>query len=213
MMPLKITAYPRCGIESDEHLPIDAILYYAAMREKYGPLVLSTPGHRADVDDVALPLQRTEIHGEWFYCASFAQWGPHTDGQTFWAKRFDRKQEDLIDFGKRRGKVITEQGRYKAYKMPTFYRHAVHVSWFVVGERGAIEELLSPMTHIGKKAAQGAGRIIRWCVEPASADCSIYDADNRLMRAIPNPKGILYGIRPSYWLRSNQALCMLPLSD
>lgn len=208
--PLKITAYPRCGIECDEYLPIDAILYFAAMRKEYGPLMLSTPGQASSVDDVILPLGRTEMHGEWFYRASFAQWGPHTDGQTFWTKRFDRKGEDLISFGQKRGKVITEQGRYKAYRMPIFYRHALHVSWHVVGDLDAITELLKPMTHIGKKAAQGAGRIIRWEIDPCDVDFSIYDANGNLTRATPSPGGILYGVRPSYWLHSNQVRCKLP---
>lgn len=211
--PLKITAYPRCGIVTDKHLPIDGILFYVAMRQVYGSQVLTTPGKAADVAVVDLPLEKRTINGDWLYAASFAQWGNSIDGQGFWVKRFDRKQDHFIDFGTRRGKVIVGQGRYKAYRMPTFYRHALSVSWYVVGDRTEIENLLAHVTHIGKKTAQGNGRIIRWQVEAWSHDWSIYGADGRLMRAIPDENGILYGIRPSYWLRKNQIVAALPQSN
>lgn len=208
--PLKITAYPRCGIESDVHLPIDGILFAQAMANQYGPQMLSTPGEMVDVTPVDLPIEKRTANGQWFYAASFAQWGPHADGATFWTKRFDRKTDNLIDFGKNRGKVITEQGRYKAYMMPVFYRHALHVSWYVHGERSAIIDLLATVTHIGKKPAQGEGRINRWTVEPAAYDYSVYSADGQPMRSIPAKAGVLYGVRPSYWYRENQTLCLLP---
>ena len=115
---LKITAYPRCGIVTDEYLPFDGILFYVAMRQKYGGQLLTTPGRMADVTAVDLPIEKRTINGEWLYAASFAQWESSADGQGFWVKRFDRKQSDFVDFGNRRGKVIVEQGRYKAYRMP-----------------------------------------------------------------------------------------------
>lgn len=207
--PLKITAYPRCGIITDEYLPIDGILFYAAMRQAYGAQVLTTPGKVPAVIAVDLPLEKRIINGEWLYAASFAQWEKPADGQGFWVKRFDRKQSGFIDFGKRRGKVIVEQGRYKAYRMPAFYRHALSVSWYVVGDKAEIENLLAHVTHIGKKTAQGNGRIITWQVESWPHDWSI-TRDGELMRAVPNEAGILYGVRPSYWLSENQVLCKLP---
>lgn len=209
--PLKITAYPRVGIQCDEYLPIDGILYAAAMRLKHGPEILTTPGQATDAESILLPLDCREKDGEWFYAASFAQWeAPHTDGQSFWVKRFDPQHSDLVDFRGKRGKVIVEQGRYKAYHMPIYYRHALEVSWYVVGDKSQIERLLQIVTHIGKKTAQGNGRINRWCVESWPADCSLRNDAGKPMRAIPQSGGILYGIRPSYWDSKNQVECQLP---
>jgi len=208
--PLKITAYPRCGIESDVYLPIDGILFAQAMANRYGPQMLSTPGEMVDVPPVDLPIEKRTTNGQWFYAASFAQWGPHTDGATFWTKRFDRRTEHLIDFGKARGKVNNEAARYKAYMMPVFYRHALHVSWYVFGKRSTIADLLATVTHIGKKPAQGEGRVTRWTVEPAAHDYSVYGAAGQPMRSIPAKVGVLYGVRPSYWYHKNQVICRLP---
>jgi len=211
--PLKITAYPRCGIETDVFLPIDAILYFYAMRRKYDSLIITTPGQLPNVAPVELPLEKRIVNNEWFYAASFAQWSTYADGHGFWTKRFDRKQSHLIERdGKRRGKLIIHKGRYKSYHMPTFYRHALSVSWYVVGDKPEIESLLAHITHIGKKTSQGNGRIIRWQVEACPHDWSIY-GEGGLMRAIPDEGGILYGIRPPYWLRENQIVAALPQSN
>ena len=207
--PLKITAYPRCGIATDEFLPIDGVLFYSAMRREYGHPALLTPG-AMNVPAVDLPIQKKGKGQHWFYAASFAQWGPHTDGRTAWIKRFQLQRSDLIDFGRRRGKVIIDQGRYKAYRMPVFYRHALSVSWYVIGNQSEIGELLQPMTHIGKKTSQGFGRIVEWRVETVAYDWSIYAPDGRLMRSIPYSGGILYGIRPPYWLPENQTQVQIP---
>lgn len=94
--------------------------------------------------------------------------------------------------------------------MPVFYRHALDVSWYMVADIDAIRDLLTKVTHIGKKTSQGWGRINYWTVEEWESDCSTYDRDGNLMRSIPDDSGILYGIRPSYWSRDNQTVCIIP---
>lgn len=207
---LKVTAYPRCAIVTDSFLPLDGILLFAAMRQEYGPQLLTTPGV-ADIPIVALPLmEKRSDNDKWYYACSFAQWGAFADGSSHWNKRFDLQHEGLIDFGKRRGKVIIEQGQYKAYHMPVFYRHALAVSWYCVGEQSAVQDLLRSVTHIGKKTSQGWGRIIDWKIEKVDYDWSVWDDGGSLMRSIPDETGILYGCRPPYWLPQNQANCRLP---
>lgn len=210
MQPLKITAYPRVGIEADAYLPIDGVFYALAMRREYGPEMLTVSGQATAADPMPLPLERRGTGDAWYYAASFAQWGPHVDYRSFWVKRYDRGPDDLIDFGGRVGRVHTESGRYKNYHTSTYLRHALHLSWYVVGDRTAIVELLDHAGHIGKKVSQGNGRIARWDIEPWPEDWSVYGAGGRLMRAIPADDGVLHGIRPSYWLPSNQTLCRLP---
>jgi CRISPR type IV-associated protein Csf3 len=209
--PLKITAHLRCGVISDTTLPIDAILLYAAARERWGGQEMTQPGagliHTGH--DNLLPLERVH-HVPWYYHASFAQWpAAIAEGQDYWNKRLDVSLIALLDDTRRR--IPISEGRYRSYHMPIFYRHALFVSWYVCGDRDGIARLLSMISHLGKKYAQGWGRVIRWEIEPMAADWSIYGPDGRPMRAIPDPQGTLYtGYRPSYWNARNQALCLMP---
>ena len=51
----------------------------------------------------------------WFFKASFAQWDePYVDDRSFWVKRFDHDNSDLIDFGSKRPSILTASGIYKA---------------------------------------------------------------------------------------------------
>lgn len=210
---LKITAHLRCGVVSDATLPVDAILLYAAARERWGAQDLTQPGvSMVDLDhDNLLPVER--VHGpQWYYHASFAQWpATVTEGQDYWNKRLDMSLVSLLDTGGKR-KIDVGSGRYRSYHMPMFYRHALIVWWYVCGEHDGICRLLSAMTHIGKKCAQGWGRVGQWQVERVAEDWSLYGPDGRLMRAIPSAQGTLYtGYRPSYWDAHNQAMCRVPL--
>jgi len=139
------------------------------------------------------------------------------EGKDHWNKRFDSRFMDLVDFGSRRGKIIVEQGRYKAYHMPVFYYAALRIEWYAVGDRAEIERLLCCVTHLGKKRSQGYGRVIRWEVEPIEQDWSIWK-DGRLTRGVPandvSGKGAFnllnYGLRPSYYRQQNQMLLAMP---
>lgn len=213
--PLKITATLQCAVIGDTFLPIDGVLYYQAHREAFGSQEVThsgASGPRYEVSSEALPLARREEHGpKWYYAASFAQWpGVVADGSDHWNKRFDTNLSDLVDFGNRKARVEIRSGPYKAYHMPVFYRHALEVCWYVVGEPNAIRRLLCCCTHLGKKTSQGWGSILEWRVQSFEKDWSVHSDDGRLMRAVPADSGLLTGFRPSYWLPKNQTICLLP---
>lgn len=217
LSPLCIRAYLRSPVCSDRFLPLDGILLYQAHREQDGPQDYTLAGAYTGQSISTLPLGIIRPgRKDWFYQCSWAQWPEHTvEGIDHWNKRFDAGFADLVDFDGKRGKVIIEQGRYKAYHSTLFYRSALWVEWYCVGDKQAIEPLLSIVTHLGKKAAQGWGRVSRWEIAPVADDYSVWYGD-ALMRGIPpqdagptHPTGV-YGIRPSYWNRANQMLLALP---
>lgn len=214
--PLRITATLQCGVVSDACLPIDGLLYFLAHRQAYGAQTVSLPGQRSGgVQHVPIPLAKRNTDDprkRWYYAASFAQWdGAVALGQDHWNKRFDTRYAHLIDFGNKRGKVIVEQGVYKAYHMPIFYRHALRVMWYVVGDHAEIASLLRFATNIGKKTAQGWGAVLEWNVEAWPHDWSVRGPGGMLMRALPvQSGGVLTGFRPSYWLPENQTHCVMP---
>jgi hypothetical protein len=217
--PLRVRAWLRAGVVADEFLPLDGVLLYQAHREKDGPQAVTIPGAYTCNGVSTLPLA-IEHPGrrKWYYRCSWAQWSHSVEGQDHWNKRFDSKFADLIDWGGRRGKVHIEQGKYKAYHMPLFYRAALWVEWYCVADRQRLEDLLCTVTHIGKKRAQGWGRVARWDIEPWGEDWSVWRPDGRLMRGIPveDAKGdgpfdfMHYGIRPSYWKKNNQMPLVKP---
>lgn len=220
---LLITAYMRTSIVADEWLPLDGLLFYQSVRRDLGAQDVTISGASLLEQPKGQPLKGSKlpiktVHAkDWYYHCSWADWGPHIDGQDHWNKRFDMAYADLVDFGNRRGVVNHKAATYKAYHMPVFYRAALWVRWYCVGDKADIEYLLSTLTHIGKKTSQGWGRVIRWAVEEISDDWSIWK-DDRLMRGIPiyhNPCGREkrmgnYGIRPSYWDRRNQMDLVMP---
>ncbi len=232
-MPLRVTAHLRTGVVCDEYLPLDGILYYQAMREQYGARAYSLPGGGVSEEllhPISVPLAQRHGHenrsaDSWWYACSFActptgepRWWL-ADGEDYWNKRFDQSYASLIDFSGRRGRVIVEQGHYRAYHMPLYYRVARQVSWFCVGEQTRIKDLLSTVTHVGKKATQGWGRVMRWIVEPWPEDWSCWRED-KPMRALPVAEGErmkgtafhvrYYGLHPSYFERHNQMAVIVP---
>lgn len=215
--PLQIRAYLGSNVIADEYLPLDGILLYQAHRELHGARAYTLPGEYTVNGVSTLPLEITHPGRKlWYYNCSWAQWPSHAvEGLDYWNKRFDNSLASLVDFEGKRGKVIIEQGEYKAYRMPVYYRAALYIDWWCVGDKSEIEHLLATVTHIGKKTAQGWGRVMEWAILSAPADYSIW-RDGRLMRGVPpvdapaHSKQGEYGIRPSYWNHANQMVLALP---
>lgn len=216
---LRVRARLQTGAVVDAFCPLDGVVYYTLVRERLGPQDVTVPGaHRNEAKVGGLMPQmpfaalNNHVPGGHYFACSFAQWGPHADGVEHWTKRLDiGAAMDLVDFGGRRGTVAIGSGRYKAYRMPVFYRHALHVDWYCRGRPNELRALLRFCTHLGKKASQGWGAVLDWQVEPWHEDWSVTGPDGRLMRAVPDPGGEhIYGIRPSYWNPRHQTRVRLP---
>jgi len=217
--PLRVIAHLRSGIVADAWLPLDAVLDYQAKRQRFGAQEATAPGGppappRPDPD---VPLQ---IHhaatDNWYYACSWAQPQPWwlAEGRDYWNKRFDGAFAYLVDFAGRRGKVVVKEGTYRAYHMPVFYFIARQVEWYCLGDQECITELLSTVTHIGKKRSQGWGRVAAWTVQPWPHDWSLR-REGQLTRGLPlfeAPDGIPahYGLRPPYHSRFNQMVLACP---
>lgn len=213
MRPLCITATLRTAVDGDVTLPFDSILHYIIHRDAYGREDLCVPGEPVKPDghrDTALPLARVNEDGPmWFYAASWAQWPASiAEGGDHWSSRFPLQRTKFLDTA--RTSIDTASGPYKGYRMPIFYRHALSICWYVVGEPSRIERLLPHMTHLGKKTSQGWGTVGEWRVQESEHDYSVRGPDGKLMRAVPSEQGVIAGFRPSYWYSKNQAPCLLP---
>lgn len=219
--PLHVRAHLRTPVVSDRWLPLDGVLCYQSARMALGARDATIPGGIIPGPEKKIRVPIGMEHdgtSNWYYKCSWAQWPGHTvEDRDYWNKRFDNSLAYLIDFNGKRGKVDNNSGPHKAYHMPIFYRAALYVDWYCVGDKRDIEMLLSVVTHLGKKTVQGWGRVMRWEVEPIAEDISVWH-EGRLMRGIPadlveDKKGCdvgLYGVRPSYWRRENQMQLVMP---
>lgn len=224
--PLKITAWLRTNVVSDEYLPLDGIIRDAAMFYHHGFKPVSLPGgelHNPDLPPRAMPLAKRVRSEIYYYACSFAYPQPWWvgEGLDHWNKRFDFQYSNLIDFQGKRGTVNTTSARYRAYHMPVYYRTAQKVEWYCVGEKTMIEKYLALVTHIGKKRSQGWGRVARWEVVEWTEDWSEIK-EGKPMRALPAqdfPEGHEfklrhYAVRPPYYTvgrdKPNQILCVAP---
>lgn len=215
--PLRIRAYLQTGVISDKFLPLDAILYYHAVRQAFGEQDVSLPGESTvkHYGKVKLPflMRNTNVEHQWYYACSFAQWPENTvEDKAFYVKQHRIAYSDLVDFKRKRGRIDNKRGRYKSYHVNVYYRHALHVDWYCVGDKEELLALLKFCTNIGKKAAQGWGAVKAWEVTEWPEDWSKKNSQGKLMRAIPanSGKGFVYGIRPSYWNRKHQFPCYMP---
>ena len=227
--PILITAHLASGVICDPWLPLEGILLYEACRRHFGgPAETSLPGRGPlDVDDTGcymptLPLLLIQ-DAPYRYCAcSFAEWGrPYAEGRDHWNKRDDTgKHGGYLDPAV--GRIETSKGRYKAYHMPVFYRVAPWVRWWAIGDGAEVSRLLQGVRYIGKKRAYGYGQVLRWQVEEATVDRSVF-ADGVPQRSVPRTERtaglvapeapVLYhGFYPPYYDFRNQADCYMPPS-
>ncbi len=214
--PLCITAHLQTRIIAEAFLPLDGVLLFLAMRDKYGPQDASQSGRgvhdeRPQLAQIFFEHQRGTP--QWFPACSFVQWhGTVTADTGYWHKRLDLQYAAVLT--PPRARVVTENGRYRSYRMPVFTRHALAVSWYARADRQRLEALLRFVTHLGKKGAQGEGSLLKIEVQSCEKDYSIWGPEGQLMRAIPDSNGSLScGFRPPYWERKNQALCRIPGVD
>jgi CRISPR type IV-associated protein Csf3 len=218
MPPLRITAHLGSVIAaSDDYSPsLDALLEWLWLDERG----LATPNPSPDnLIQADLPIEKGEIGGEWYWKVSSPCYTIHSEEISRYRKRWDSHDRQL-SWGKRKAKFNTSEGAEKAYDLPLYLRLTPAITWYAVGDKTGVEDLLSGCTGIGKKRAHGWGQISKWEVEETGDDWHL-QRESQLMRPIPVSQmlpllpcdfAILsWGWRPPAWLASNKVLCAMPM--
>lgn len=231
-IPLRIVAHMSAPISMMPHegLCLDSILeYVVANSRRWRDSVVqrvilpqSKDGSRrlprGTAINFRIPVKRIGHRDDpnWVWSCSWAEFpeGFETD-MTHWNKRFDGGVPSLaphLDIG-RASKVSLSSGRYKAYHMPLPLVVTPLVRWFVNGDPARIAELLTRVTHLGKKVSQGNGQVTQWWIYRHHEDWSLA-RDGKPMRAIPDRPGDHrrrhIGLRPPYWHHETRRLCIAP---
>lgn len=152
------------------------------------------------------------------YCTS-AGLGDYREFVGSWVKRWNKEDDDLIDFGKTQPKINISMGRYKNYHMPIVLKAYQTITFYVRGDIEEISRLLKAnINYLGKKGSQGYGQIKQWGFEETNQDSSLFK-DNKLLRPIPVERfpGIeisqskrVFPVIPPYWRLDNHKLCYMP---
>lgn len=217
MKPLKVTVAMMDGriASVDGRFHLDSFLAYAWMVENYPERV----GVNSAVSDEAIDpdlsgfLDRRGKGEDWYWACSFGQYSSSGEHVEYLHKRVNPvKAEKHVDFGRRRGRIVTAGGPQKSWRHPVVTMLIPEITWYCVGDAKEIERLLKThIKYIGKHRAAGFGLIRQWIVEEWHEDWSEYNAEGKLMRAIPHPEGVEEsGIRPPYWNPLNARWCLVP---
>ena len=122
-----------------------------------------------------------------------------------------------------KGKISDSVGLYRAYRNPNIIRIVKDskITFYAVGHKDEVQELLDLMIAVGKKAAMGYGFVKEWIVEDFDKDYTTEHPDYGLMRPIEVDKAekqyncpiMNYSVKPPYWKAQNMRLCYVPINS
>lgn len=219
-VPLKVTAHLVDGrfSSTDGIVMLDSILYHAWFI-KHAPHVLEGVYKPEQIGYVGLPLVHLEDNR---WAASKAVYQEIDKIVEHYNKRPDFFAGDKLDYlDMDKGIISDSVGLYRAYRNPQLIRTVKDgiLTFYAVGKKDKIEELLSLMIGVGKKTAMGFGIVDRWDVEEIEEDYTTEHPKYGLMKPIEVEKAdktydypiMDYAIRPPYWKTINQRLCYVPV--
>ncbi len=221
-VPLRVTAHLVDGrfSSADGILMLDSILYHAWFI-KHAPHVLEGVYKPEQIGHVGLPLVHLD-NNRW--AASKAVYQETDKIVEHYNKRPDFFAGDKLDYlDMDKGVISDSVGLYRAYRNPQLIRTVKDgiLTFYAIGKKDKIEELLSLMIGVGKKTAMGFGIVGRWEVEEIEEDYTTEHPKYGLMRPIEVEKAnkafdcpiMEYAIRPPYWKSKNMRLCYVPIGE
>lgn len=219
-VPLKITAHLVDGrlSSTDGIIMLDAILYHAWFI-KHAPHVLEGIYKLEQVGYVGLPLKQLEGNR---WAASRGVYEEIEQNMECYNKRPDFFAGDKIDYlDMDKGLISDSVGLYRAYRNPQMIRTVKDgiITFFAVGHKDEVQELLNLMIGLGKKTAMGFGIVDRWEVEEIKEDYTTEHPKYGLMRPIEVERTdkaydypiMEYAVKPPYWKAKNMRLCYVPV--
>lgn len=202
MQALKVTFKLAAPILRDSERPVhlDALVAFALAEEH---TVLSLGGEDVDAWESAKDLseifERTSASadspGDWVWKASWLQFNPVLSKE--WVNQTrrcepDRYYDDLGKYWVGSGKknelgvgdkfgIDTGSGQMRGYQWLNCTQWSDQAEAWAIGDQDALTHYLSRIDHLGKKGANGYGRVVSVTVEAAAEQ----DADKWMLRTLP----------------------------
>lgn len=218
--PLKVTAHLVDGrfSSTDGIIMLDAILYHAWFI-KHHPEVFDGNYECEDIGNIGLPLRQLP-ENRW--AASKGIYETLEVKVECYNKRPDFFAGDKYHYlSETKGIISDSVGIYRSYRNPQLIRTVKGgiITFWCVGHKKEVQELLDLMIGVGKKTAMGFGFVKKWEVEEIEEDYTTEHPVYGLMRPIEVEKSkkvydapiMQYAIKPPYWKPKNMRLCYVPV--
>jgi hypothetical protein len=170
--------------------------------------------------DFAQDLPFLEKDEEGFYHISYPEY--RVEGienrslvKTFDIKTFEKRfeREKLKKMHRNSG-----SGPWRAHLTTMELSYVREMRFWLRGDRRVIEELLSTLTHIGKKTSNGLGAVSRIIIEETGRDESVVSPEGKLRRHVPANSRYAPGagalkympLTHPYWDQGREELCRIP---
>jgi hypothetical protein len=162
--------------------------------------------------DIRIPIADVTSGGAPIACASVGWFSPDavaTKRQSWKRARADHYQRAIIK---------TSEASTKTQMVLKATVTALHVDFYVLGDRSKLTDLLRDVSHLGASRAGGVGGITGWEALPAPGPWWIRGPGDRLMRSMPadaSAAWVRYDERPAtvrapYWHHRTRTLCHVP---
>lgn len=162
MTPLRITATLAGGMHSKANMVhLDALLIAAECIRRGMP-----PPSITGIDySIKPPLERSACGRYWLSSCAVLSYDAYE--QRWQNRRFPIKEAQGQGSSKLKRVLITG-GLSKSFRIPMQFGHVCDdtLRWYCMGDKAAIEELLTFVTSLGGRRGVGCGRVKRWTVEP-----------------------------------------------
>lgn len=193
-------------------LALDALLTWVeAQRRELPP-----PASAGDCTDLPIPL--AQDRGVWL--ASFGTYELEESERDWTNRRFPLPEAQDLG-GAKLKRVMLSAGPSKSYRLPRERMHLVddRVTWWAVGDAGAVRGMLAEASYLGKRRGVGLGKVRQWSVEP----CERWEGfpvlmDGAPLRSLPldwpgvSPESErAYAVlRPPYWDNAKRVEAYVP---
>lgn len=217
MTPLCITTHAPIGFVAGAPVHLDALLMSVVARRTLPPH--RTPHAAVELESLDIPIARSDCGR--YYLASALVREPAEHEVMHVTRR--HPVYVALRFGTGNGTIDEGAGRHKAYRFPVERHHARGglLTWYCIGEREPILDLLSEVTHIGRKRHRGEGMLTlrgeRWTVEECATwpGFPVLGPAGEALRNLPLDTPGLASFRhaeaplePPYWLPSHELVAV-----
>lgn len=220
---------PYIPAEPDGSLHLDGILAYQVLKTHLRAPILPRTREDDEVIPAILPLplelawtgdygERDVVYSAWsrhmkkteilasgnismrpplWVCSDLRPQGDSIRSQEYWHKRYPESRHDEV---KKSKLPNARSGRWKEYRVPISTIHVPEIRAICIGNAAEIMRLLSEVSHVGKKAGMGYGRVLQWKASRLEQD--IETTREAALRARPIPVEYLMDAEGEMTLRA-----------